>query len=146
MPIRMPMYSTISISHLAPAPIHYHNNSPPSRQRSASTHSSPAGHRETQPFVPVIQRSADDSSNLRETTLHLTLNQISTSTTHTRPSDPSFIQSLTSSYRISLPYSHISLPVGNTSQQDVCWLARLCRRGAASWLAGICVVFQKFAV
>ena len=101
---------------------------------------------ETQPFVPVIQRSADDSSNLRETTLHLTLNQISTSTTHTRPSDPPFIQSLTSSYRISLPYSHISLPVGNTSQQDVCWLARLCRRGAASWLAGICVVFQKFAV
>ena len=146
MPMRMPMYSTISISHLAPAPIHYHNNSPPSRQRSASTHSSPAGHRETQPFVPVIQRSADDSSNLRETTLHLTLNQISTSTTHTRPSDPPFIQSLTSSYRISLPYSHISLPVGNTSQQDVCWLARLCRRGAASWLAGICVVFQKFAV
>ena len=142
----MPMYSTISISHLAPAPIHYHNNSPPSRQRSASTHSSPAGHRETQPFVPVIQRSADDSSNLRETTLHITLNQISTSTTHTRPSDPPFIQSLTSSYRISLPYSHISLPVGNTSQQDVCWLARLCRRGAASWLAGICVVFQKFAV
>ena len=146
MPMRMPMYSTISISHLAPAPIHYHNNSPPSRQRSASTHSSPAGHRETQPFVPVIQRSADDSSNLRETTLHITLNQISTSTTHTRPSDPPFIQSLTSSYRISLPYSHISLPVGNTSQQDVCWLARLCRRGAASWLAGICVVFQKFAV
>ena len=115
MPMRMPMYSTISISHLAPAPIHYHNNSPPSRQRSASTHSSPAGHRETQPFVPVIQRSADDSSNLRETTLHLTLNQISTSTTHTRPSDPPFIQSLTSSYRISLPYSHISLTVGNTS-------------------------------
>ena len=146
MPMRMPMYSTISISHLAPAPIHYHNNSPPSRQRSASTHSSPAGHRETQPFVPVIQRSADDSSNLRETTLHLTLNQISTSTTHTRPSDSPFIQSLTSSYRISLPYSHISLPVGNTSQQDVCWLARLCRRGAASWLAGICVVFQKSAV
>ena len=76
------MYSTISISHLAPAPIHYHNNSPPSRQRSASTHSSPAGHRETQPFVPVIQRSADDPSNSRETTSLPTLNQIPTPSTH----------------------------------------------------------------
>ena len=82
MPMRMPMYSTISISHLAPAPIHYHNNSPPSRQRSASTHSSPAGHRETQPFVPVIQRSADDPSNSRETTSLPTLNQIPTPSTH----------------------------------------------------------------
>ena len=95
------MYSTISISHLAPAPIHYHNNSPPSRQRSASTHSSPAGHRETQPFVPVIQRSADDPSNSRETTSLPTLNQIPTPSTHfpicslltCNPSDnPEFLQ------------------------------------------------------
>ena len=99
--MRMPMYSTISISHLAPAPIHYHNNSPPSRQRSASTHSSPAGHRETQPFVPVIQRSADDPSNSRETTSLPTLNQIPTPSTHfpicslltCNPSDnPEFLQ------------------------------------------------------
>ena len=73
------MYSTISISHLAPAPIHYHNNSPPSRQRSASTHSSPAGHGETQPFVTVIQRSADDPSNSRETTQPFLLNHTTTS-------------------------------------------------------------------
>lgn len=95
------MYSTISISHLAPAPIHYHNNSHPSRQRSASTHSSPAGHRETQPFVTVIQRSTDDPSNSRETTSLPTLNQIPTPSTHfpicslltCNPSDnPEFLQ------------------------------------------------------
>ena len=68
------MHSSVSISR--------HNNSPPSRQRSASTHSSPAGHRETQPFVTVIQRSANDPSNSRETTSLPTLNQIPTPSTH----------------------------------------------------------------
>ena len=68
------MHSSVSISR--------HNNSPPSRQRSASTHSSPAGHRETQPFVPVIQRSADDPSNSQKTTSLPTLNQIPTPSTH----------------------------------------------------------------
>ena len=147
MPMRMPMYSTISISHLAPAPIHYHNNSPPSRQRNASTHSSPAGHRETQPFVPVIQRSADDPSNSRETTSLPTLNQIPTPSTHfpicslltCNPSDnPEFLQEesdaicslLTcnpSRHRHSIPSALKSQPV-----RRVLSVTGLCRRGAAS--------------
>ena len=139
MPMRMPMYSTISISHLAPAPIHYHNNSPPSRQRSASTHSSPAGHRETQPFVPVIQRSADDPSNSRETTSLPTLNQIPTPSTHFPIC--SLLTCNPSRHRHSIPSALKSQPV-----RRVLSVTGLCRRGADSWLAEICVVFQKSAV
>ena len=45
---------------------------------STSTQHLPSDHRETQPFAPVIQRSADAPSNSRETTLLLTLNRIHT--------------------------------------------------------------------
>ena len=147
------MHSSASISR--------HNNSPPSRQRSASTHSFPAGHRETQPFVPVIQRSADDLSNSRETISLPTLNQIPTPSTHfpiyslltCNPSDnPEFLQEesdaicslLTcnpSRHRHSIPSALKSQPV-----RRVLPGAGLCRRGADSWLAEICVVLQKSAV
>ena len=133
------MHSSVSISR--------HNNSPPSRQRSASTHSFPAGHRETQPFVPVIQRSADDPSNSRETTSLPTLNQIPTPSTHfpicslltCNPSDnPEFLQEesdaicslLTcnpSRHRHSIPSALKSQPV-----RRVLSVTGLCRRGAAS--------------
>ena len=54
----------------------------PSRQRSASTHSQPtakrlgpppfpSNHKETQPFLHAVQRSADGSSNSRPATLAL---------------------------------------------------------------------------
>ena len=139
MPMRMPMYSTISISHLAPAPIHYHNNSPPSRQRSASTHSSPAGHRETQPFVPVIQRSADDPSNSRETTSLPTLNQIPTPSTHFPIC--SLLTCNPSRHRHSIPSALKSQPV-----RRVLSVTGLCRRGAASSAAEICVASKILAV
>ena len=137
MPMRMPMYSTISISHLAPAPIHYHNNSHPSRQRSASTHSSPAGHRETQPFVTVIQRSTDDPSNSRETTSLPTLNQIPTPSTHfpicslltCNPSDnPEFLQeeslppSPLSPFRPEKPAREACAVCHRTLQEGSCFL------------------------
>ena len=79
----IPLYQYLSLT-----PIHFtvsisrHINSPPSRKRSASTQSLPSGHRETQPFVSVIQRSADDSSNSRENTPLPTLNQIPAPSTH----------------------------------------------------------------
>ena len=133
------MHSSVSISR--------HNNSPPNRQRSASTHSSPAGHRETQPFVTVIQRSADDPSNSRETTSLPTLNQIPTPSTHfpicslltCNPSDnPEFLQEesdaicslLTcnpSRHRHSIPSALKSQPV-----RRVLSVTGLYRRGAAS--------------
>ena len=98
MPMRMPMYSTVLIMLRyadEDADVFYNinitsrpsANTLPQQLTSKSTakrldHSSPAGHRETQPFVPVIQRSADDPSNSRETTSLPTLNQIPTPSTH----------------------------------------------------------------
>ena len=111
MPMRMPMYSTISISHLAPAPLHYHNNSPPSQQRSASTHSSPAGHGETQPFVTVIQRSADDPSNSRETTQPHTLNRT--------PTPPLYPHALNLTARTATSTSRLEKPAGKASVQQL---------------------------
>ncbi len=40
-------------------------------QQRADAHNLPANHKETQPFLPAIQRSADGSSNSRQTTLSL---------------------------------------------------------------------------
>ena len=71
------LHQYISLYQYPATPLHL-----PSRKRSASTQSLPSDHRETQPFVPVIQRSADDPSNSRETTTHSTLNQIFAPSTH----------------------------------------------------------------
>ena len=111
------MHSSVSISR--------HNNSPPSRQRSASTHSSPAGHRETQPFVPVIQRSADDPYNSQKTTSLPTLNQIPTPSTHFPIC--SLLTCSPSRHRHSIPSALKSQPV-----KRVLSVTGLCRRGAAS--------------
>ena len=123
----IPLYLYLNL-----APIHFtvsisrHNNSPPSRQRSASTHSFPAGHRETQPFVPVIQRSADDPSNSRETTSLPTLNQIPSPPTTFSPSTP-LLTCNPSRHRHSIPSALKSQPV-----RRVLSVTGLCRRGAAS--------------
>ena len=87
----------------------------------SGNHLLPSNHKETQPFLPAVQRSADGSSNSRKTTQPITLNQ----PTEQPPYPPALK---------SQPVRRV-LPV-----------AGLCRRGADSWLAEICVVFQKFAV
>ena len=124
------MHSSVSISR--------HNNSPPNRQRSASTHSSPAGHRETQPFVPVIQRSADDPSNSRETTSLPALNQIPTPSTHFPIC--SLLTCNPSHHRHSIPSALKSQPV-----RRVLPVAGLCRRGALlrRWESAL---LQKFSL
>ena len=86
---------------------------------------SPAGHRETQPFVPVIQRSADDPSNSRETTSLPTLNQIPTPSTHFPIC--SLLTCNPSRHRHSIPSALKSQPV-----RRVLSVTGLCRRGADS--------------
>ena len=82
---------------------------------------------ETQPFLPAIQRSADGSSNSRESTQSSIPHQPHTSARS--PTQPP------------LP------PARNrTAGETGAGLLRLCRRGADSWLAEICVVFKKSAV
>ena len=88
---------------------------------------SPANHKETQPFLPAIQRSADGSSNSRESTQSSIPHQPHTSARS--PTQPP------------LPPAR-NRTAGETGAG---WL-RLCRRGADSWLAEICVVFKKSAV
>ena len=78
-------------------------------------------HQTTRKLSLSVQRSADGSSNSRKTTQPITLNQ----PTEQPPYPPALK---------SQPVRRV-LPV-----------AGLCRRGADSWLAEICVVFQKFAV
>ena len=82
---------------------------------------------ETQPFLPAIQRSADGSSNSRESTQSSIPHQ-----PHTSARSP----------------THPSLPPARnrTAGETGAGLLRLCRRGADSWLAEICVVFKKSAV
>ena len=82
---------------------------------------------ETQPFLPAIQRSADGSSNSRESTQSSIPHQPHTSARS--PTQPP------------LPPAR-NRTAGETGAG---WL-RLCRRGADSWLAEICVVFKKSAV
>ena len=54
-----------------------HMESQPSKLQASSNAptltTSPANHKESQPFLPAIQRSADGSSNSRQTTLPTTL-------------------------------------------------------------------------
>ena len=50
------------------------NTSKPTAKR-LGPHHLPSDHKETQPFLPAVQRSADGSSNLRETTQPHTLIQ-----------------------------------------------------------------------
>ena len=70
----------------------------------------------TQPFLPAIQRSADGSSNSREST--------QSSSPHQSPLPPV------------APHPHHYLPPGTEQpgRRVPGWL-RLCRRGADSWLA-----------
>ena len=82
---------------------------------------SPANHKETQPFLPAIQRSADASSHSRQTTQPNIYTQ-----TPEQPPSPAALK--------------------NQPVRRVLPVAGLCRRGADSWLAEICVVFQKSAV
>ena len=87
----------------------------------------PPNHKQSQPFLPAIQRSADGSSNSRESTQSSSPHQSHTSARS--PTQPP------------LPPAR-NRTAGETGAG---WL-RLCRRGADSWLVEICVVFQKFAV
>ena len=81
----------------------------------------PSNHKETQPFLPGIQRSADASSHSRQTTQPNIYTQ-----TPEQPPSPAALK--------------------NQPVRRVLPVAGLCRRGADSWLAEICVVFQKSAV
>ena len=99
----------------------------PAIQRSDDGSSLTFRPQETQPFLPAIQRSADGSSNSRESTQSSIPHQPHTSARS--PTPPS------------LPPAR-NRTAGETGAG---WL-RLCRRGADSWLAEICVVFKKSAV
>ena len=99
----------------------------PAIQRSDDGSSLTFRPQETQPFLPAIQRSADGSSNSRESTQSSSPHQPHTSARS--PTQPP------------LP------PARNrTAGETGAGLLRLCRRGADSWLAEICVVFKKSAV
>ena len=72
-----------------------HMESQPSKLQASSNAptltTSPANHKETQPFLPAIQRSADGSSNSRHTTRKLSLSSTPSSaalTAHPTPSSP----------------------------------------------------------
>ena len=67
----------------------------------------PSNHKETQPFLHAVQRSADDPQPTVK--------------------------------------RHYFSPEAPAGAGDAGWLC-FCRRGADSWTAGICVVFQKSAV
>ena len=82
---------------------------------------------ETQPFLPAIQRSADGSSNSRESTQSFSPHQ--SPLPPVAPTPPP------------LPSAR-----NRTAGETGAGLLRLCRRGADSWLAEICVVFKKSAV
>ena len=99
----------------------------PAIQRSDDGSSLTFRPQETQPFLPAIQRSADGSSNSRESTQSSIPHQPHTSARS--PTQPP------------LPPAR-NRTAGETGAG---WL-RLCRRGADSWLAEICVVFKKSAV
>ena len=88
---------------------------------------SPPNHKETQPFLPAIQRSADGSSNSREST--------QSSSPHQSPLPP-----------VAPTPPPLPSARNRTAWETGAGLLRLCRRGADSWLAEICVVFKKFAV
>ena len=87
----------------------------------------PPNHKQSQPFLPAIQRSDDGTSNSRESTQSSIPHQPHTSARS--PTQPP------------LPPAR-NRTAGETGAG---WL-RLCRRGADSWLVEIYVVFQKFAV
>ena len=94
----------------------------PSRQRSASTHSQPtakrlgpppfpSNHKETQPFLHAVQRSADGSSNSRETTQPHTLNRT--------PTPPLYPHALNLTARTATSTSRLEKPAGKASVQQL---------------------------
>ncbi len=120
----VPLYSYVLISHPGATAL-------PQQLTSKSTAKRldpffPADHRETLPFVPVIQRSADDSSNSRENTTIPTLNQIPSPPATFSPS-PSLLTCNPSRHRHSIPSALKYQPV-----RCVLPVGGLCRRGADS--------------
>lgn len=99
----------------------------PAIQRSDDGSSLTFRPQETQPFLPAIQRSADGSSNSRESTQSFSPHQ--SPLPPVAPTPPP------------LPSAR-----NRTAGETGAGLLRLCRRGADSWLAEICVVFKKSAV
>ena len=104
----------------------------PSRQRSTSTHSQPTTKRldtlpadseaprptpfpsnpkETQPFLHAVQRSADGSSNSRETTQPHTLNRT--------PTPPLYPHALNLTARTATSTSRLEKPAGKASVQQL---------------------------
>ena len=123
-------------------------------------HLLPPDHKETQPFHPAVQRSADSSSNPRgptqphpnptsqATTLTYRPNPTSQAATLTYRSNPTF-RAATLTYRpliLSPEQPHSPTALKSQPVRRVLPVDGLCRRGADSWLAEICAVFQKFAV
>ena len=63
------IYKSYHTSHHNTTKTHLQISTPPSSvQQRTDIHSLPPNHKETQPFLPAIQRSADGSSNSREST------------------------------------------------------------------------------
>ena len=80
----------------------------------------PSNHKETQPFLPAVQRSADGSSNSRETTQPHILNRT--------PTPPLYPHTLNLTARAAISTSRLETPAGKAC---AVW-RRLCRRGADS--------------
>ena len=100
---------------------------------------------ETQPFLQAIQRTADASSTSRQTTRKLSLSsQLSSAAliAHPSPGKGHSTQHLHPNSRAAPSPAALK----NQPVRRVLPVTGLCRRGADSWLAEICVVFQKSAV
>ena len=83
-------------------------------------------------FIPILHNFLQSITYSPQTTRKLSLSSTPSSaalTAHPTPAQP--------------PYPYRLEP---HSPSRGCCLVCLCRRGADSWLAEICVVFQKFAV
>ena len=81
-------------------------------------HLLPSNHKETQPFLHAVQRSADGSSNSRETTQPHTLDRT--------PTPPLYPHALNLTARTATSTSRLEKPAGKAC---AVW-RRLCRRGA----------------
>ena len=116
-----PFHFSYSIHHsptpgnnTSPFPLHFK----PTAKRLGS--SLPLNHKETQPFLHAVQRSADGSSNSRETTQPHILNRT--------PTPPLYPHTLNLTARAAISTSRLETPAGKAC---AVW-RRLCRRGADS--------------
>ena len=74
-------------------------------------HLLPSNHKETQPFLHAVQRSADGSSNSRETTQPHTLNRT--------PTPPLYPHALNLTARTATSTSRLEKPAGKASVQQL---------------------------